>query len=137
MHSKRFIRAVIALVVGFALLWFVEHMKAAEPRARSRSSALPLSSIRRVPPGRYGRQTGRVPVGLAGKQDLFVVQSRSSRPSALTDFPVNSDMLQSDIGQFEWVSADQLVFAPEVNSGRLTVSALRRRGWRDSASMDR
>ncbi len=45
----------------------------------------------------------------AGKQDLFVVRPGQT-PVALTDFPVDPDTLLSDIGEFEWVSDDQVLF---------------------------
>jgi len=48
----------------------------------------------------------------AGKQDLYTVQAGSA-PFALTDFPVNPDTLRSDLGQFAWVSADQVIFVRE------------------------
>jgi hypothetical protein len=48
----------------------------------------------------------------AGKQDLFVVKPGGT-PVALTDFPVNPAMLQSDIGHFEWASNDQIIFAKD------------------------
>ncbi|MGE0406111.1 MAG: prolyl oligopeptidase family serine peptidase [Candidatus Korobacteraceae bacterium] len=46
----------------------------------------------------------------AGKQDLFVVRP-GEKPVALTDFPVDADMLQSDIGSFEWASPTRILFA--------------------------
>ena len=46
----------------------------------------------------------------AGKQDLFMVRA-GSPPVALTDFPVDPDMLLSDIGHFEWSSADTIIFS--------------------------
>lgn len=46
----------------------------------------------------------------AGKQDLFVVRP-GGVPVALTDFPVDPDLLVSDIGHFEWSSPDQLIFS--------------------------
>ena len=45
----------------------------------------------------------------AGKQDLFTI-SPGGKPEALTDFPVNPDLLQSDIGQWEWMSDDRILF---------------------------
>lgn len=48
----------------------------------------------------------------AGKQDLFVVRP-GEKPMALTDFPVNPSTWRSDIGHFEWVSADQIFFSRE------------------------
>ena len=38
-----------------------------------------------------------------GKQDLFVV-TPGQKPVALTDFPVDPDILTSDIASFSWVS---------------------------------
>ncbi len=48
----------------------------------------------------------------AGKQDLFAVKPGGT-PVALTDFPINPAMLQSDIGRFEWASNDQIIFAKD------------------------
>lgn len=45
----------------------------------------------------------------AGKQDLFVV-SPGQTPVALTDFPVDAEMLVSDIGSFAWASSDEILF---------------------------
>jgi dipeptidyl aminopeptidase/acylaminoacyl peptidase len=56
----------------------------------------------------------------AGKQDLFIVKSGSA-PVALTDFPVDPDLLISDIGHFEWASPEMIIFG---KGGQLwTVSA--------------
>lgn len=60
----------------------------------------------------------------AGKQDLFVV-TPGQAPKALTDFPVDPDLLQSDIGAFAWISNDEILFG---RSGRL---------WKVSASAGR
>ena len=57
----------------------------------------------------------------AGKQDLFVV-TPGQAPKALTDFPVDPDLLQSDLGAFAWISNDELLFG---RNGRL---------WKVSAS---
>ena len=46
----------------------------------------------------------------AGKQDLFMVRPGSA-PVALTDFPVDPDMLLSDIGHFEWASPEEIIFS--------------------------
>lgn len=46
----------------------------------------------------------------AGKQDLFVA-SPGQPPVALTDFPVDPDTLQSDIGEWVWASPDQILFS--------------------------
>ncbi|HTM31926.1 MAG TPA: DPP IV N-terminal domain-containing protein, partial [Vicinamibacterales bacterium] len=51
----------------------------------------------------------------AGKQDLFVV-APGSQPVALTDFPVDPDLLQSDLGGFAWISSDEILFG---RSGQL------------------
>ncbi|HUE84846.1 MAG TPA: prolyl oligopeptidase family serine peptidase [Vicinamibacterales bacterium] len=46
----------------------------------------------------------------AGKQDVFVV-TPGQAPVALTDFPVDQDLLQSDIGALAWASPDEILFA--------------------------
>src|SRR5580698_4503943 len=46
----------------------------------------------------------------AGKQDLFMVKPGGT-PVALTDFPVDPDLLVSDIGHFEWASPDEIIFS--------------------------
>jgi dipeptidyl aminopeptidase/acylaminoacyl peptidase len=46
----------------------------------------------------------------AGKQDLFMVRPGST-PVALTDFPVDPDLLVSDIGYFEWSSPEEVIFS--------------------------
>jgi hypothetical protein len=48
----------------------------------------------------------------AGKQDLFVV-TPGQKPVALTDFPVDPDLLVSDIGAFAWVSPDEIIFGKD------------------------
>ena len=48
----------------------------------------------------------------AGKQDLFVV-TPGSAPVPLTDFPVDPDLLVSDIGAFGWASNDQILFGKD------------------------
>jgi dipeptidyl aminopeptidase/acylaminoacyl peptidase len=45
----------------------------------------------------------------AGKQDLFAV-TPGSAPVALTDFAVDPDLLQSDLGGFAWRTADEILF---------------------------
>jgi len=46
----------------------------------------------------------------AGKQDLFVV-TPDQKPIALTDFPVDPQMRLSDIGDFDWLSNDRILFS--------------------------
>jgi len=60
----------------------------------------------------------------AGKQDIYTVQA-GSPPVALTDFPVSPDTLRSDIGHFEWVGAEQVVFTKD--AGLWTVSTATRK----------
>jgi dipeptidyl aminopeptidase/acylaminoacyl peptidase len=48
----------------------------------------------------------------AGKQDLYISQG-SGLPIALTDFPVDPEILTSNIAHFEWVSADEIYFSME------------------------
>lgn len=48
----------------------------------------------------------------AGKQDLFVV-TPGSAPVALTDFPLDPDLQQSDLGAIAWASNDQILFGKD------------------------
>jgi dipeptidyl aminopeptidase/acylaminoacyl peptidase len=48
----------------------------------------------------------------AGKQDLYTVQAGQT-PVELTDFLVNPDTLRSDIGAFEWISNDKILFVKD------------------------
>jgi WD40-like Beta Propeller Repeat len=48
----------------------------------------------------------------AGKQDLFVV-TPGRPPVQLTDFPVDPDLLVSDMGAFAWVSNDEILFGKD------------------------
>ena len=48
----------------------------------------------------------------AGKQDLFVV-TPGQKPIALTDFPVDPEMLQSDIASIAWASPNEILFAKD------------------------
>ena len=48
----------------------------------------------------------------AGKQDLYVSEG-SGTPAALTNFPVDPEMLTSNIGHFECASANEVIFAKE------------------------
>ncbi len=60
----------------------------------------------------------------AGKQDLFAV-TPGEAPVALTNFPVDPDLLVSDIDHFEWASAEDIIFS---KGGRLwSVSTRSRR----------
>ena len=47
-----------------------------------------------------------------GKQDLFVV-TPGQRPVALTDFPVDPDLLVSDINSLAWVSPTEVLFSKD------------------------
>jgi dipeptidyl aminopeptidase/acylaminoacyl peptidase len=48
----------------------------------------------------------------AGKQNLFMVRA-GAQPIALTEFPVNSDTLISDIGHFEWAASDEIILSKD------------------------
>jgi dipeptidyl aminopeptidase/acylaminoacyl peptidase len=48
----------------------------------------------------------------AGKQNLFMVRA-GAQAIALTDFPVNSDTLISDIGHFEWAASDEIILSKD------------------------
>ena len=47
-----------------------------------------------------------------GKQDLFVV-TPGKPPIALTDFPVDPQILTSDIGNFAWLSPNEILFSKD------------------------
>jgi dipeptidyl aminopeptidase/acylaminoacyl peptidase len=55
----------------------------------------------------------------AGKQDLYMSQG-SGAPVALTDFPVDPEIYTSNIGHYEWMSADTIIFSKD--GGLWTVS---------------
>ncbi len=63
----------------------------------------------------------------AGKQDLYVSQGGGA-PIALTNFPVDPEIYTSDIGHFEWVSAEEIYFAKD--GGLWTVSTATRKPTR-------
>jgi dipeptidyl aminopeptidase/acylaminoacyl peptidase len=48
----------------------------------------------------------------AGKQDLYMSQG-SGDPVPLTNFPIDPEILTSNIGHFEWVSSDQILFSKD------------------------
>src|ERR1700693_5317358 len=50
----------------------------------------------------------------AGKQDLYLAQPGSA-PVALTDFPVDPDILTSNITHFEWSTNDEIIFGKDGN----------------------
>src|SRR5882762_7086830 len=58
----------------------------------------------------------------AGKQDLYTVHVGDA-PVALTDFPVSPDTLRSDIGAFEWVSNDKILFVKDGSIWSVTTDA--------------
>lgn len=47
-----------------------------------------------------------------GKQDLFVV-TPGQRPVALTDYPVDPDILTSNIASFTWISPNEILFSKD------------------------
>src|SRR5215831_8662210 len=47
-----------------------------------------------------------------GKQDLFAV-TPGQRPVALTDYPVDPDILTSNITAFSWVSPNEILFSKD------------------------
>jgi len=47
-----------------------------------------------------------------GKQDLFVV-TPGQRAIALTDFPVDAEILTSDIASFTWLSSNEILFSKD------------------------
>src|SRR5262245_21288585 len=47
-----------------------------------------------------------------GKQDLFVA-TPGQKPVALTDFPLDSEILTSDIASFAWLSPNEILFSKD------------------------
>jgi dienelactone hydrolase len=60
----------------------------------------------------------------AGKQDLFMVRA-GEQPVALTNFPVDPDILTSDIHHFEWSSPDELIFSKGGQLWSVSTSSLK------------
>jgi dipeptidyl aminopeptidase/acylaminoacyl peptidase len=58
----------------------------------------------------------------AGKQDLFMVRA-GEPPIALTDFPVDPNLLVSDIGHFEWSSSGEIIFSKGDQLWRVSISS--------------
>lgn len=58
----------------------------------------------------------------AGKQDLFVV-APGTEPKALTDFPLDPELWQSDLGAFAWLSNDELLFGRHGQLWKVSVTA--------------
>ena len=58
----------------------------------------------------------------AGKQDLFVV-TPGSAARQLTDFPVDPNLLVSDIGNVAWTSNDELLFGKDGGLWTVSVAA--------------
>jgi dipeptidyl aminopeptidase/acylaminoacyl peptidase len=48
----------------------------------------------------------------AGKQDLYMARAGEA-PVALTNFPVDPEILTSNIGHFEWASSDEILFSKD------------------------
>jgi dipeptidyl aminopeptidase/acylaminoacyl peptidase len=72
----------------------------------------------------------------AGKQDLYMAQP-GSPPVALTDFPVDPDILTSDISHFEWASADEVIFDKDGNLWTVSIASrkpTRLAGYQDVTS---
>jgi hypothetical protein len=72
----------------------------------------------------------------AGKQDLFVV-TPGGTPVRLTDFPVDPDLLLSDISAFAWASNTDILFGKDGQLWSVSVSAptpQRAAGFADAGS---
>ena len=107
----------MSIKVASACLFFVAGLGAV-------SAALSLQAPRgsitidriaeiKYPTGQHWSPDGKTVAFLwdaAGKQELYIVKAGES-PIALTDFPVDPDMLLSDIGHFEWVTPDEVMFS--------------------------
>jgi dipeptidyl aminopeptidase/acylaminoacyl peptidase len=58
----------------------------------------------------------------AGKQELFAA-TPGEAPKALTDFPVDPDLLLSDIGAFAWTGPDRILFGKDGKLWTVTPSS--------------
>ena len=58
----------------------------------------------------------------AGNQQLFVVRAGEA-PVALTSFPVDPDLLTSDLGHFEWSAADEIILSKGSQLWRVSTSS--------------
>jgi dipeptidyl aminopeptidase/acylaminoacyl peptidase len=57
----------------------------------------------------------------AGKQDIYMARP-GSPPVALTDYPVDPELLISNISHFEWMSAEEIVFDKDDNLYTVNIS---------------
>lgn len=58
----------------------------------------------------------------AGNQQLYMVRAGDA-PVALTNFPVDPDLLVCDIGHFEWSGPDEILFSKDSQLYRVSASA--------------
>ena len=57
----------------------------------------------------------------AGKQDLYLSQG-SGAPVALTNFPVDPEIYTSNIGHYEWSSANEIIFSKDGGLWSVSIS---------------
>jgi len=57
----------------------------------------------------------------AGKQDLYMSQG-SGAPVALTNFPVDPEIYTSNIGHYEWSSANEIIFSKDGGLWSVSIS---------------
>lgn len=58
----------------------------------------------------------------AGNQQLFVVRAGET-PIALTNFPVDPDLLICDIGHFEWAAPDEIILSKGGQLWKVSISS--------------
>jgi dipeptidyl aminopeptidase/acylaminoacyl peptidase len=99
---------------------------------QGRAQGKPLGSITidRIADIKYPSQARWSPDGktvaflwdAAGNEQLFMVQAGEA-PVALTNFPVDPNLLTSDIGHFEWSSADEIILSKGNQLWRVSTSS--------------
>jgi dipeptidyl aminopeptidase/acylaminoacyl peptidase len=102
-------RGLIASTAALVPLLWVNLLAASTPRG---SITIDLIAEIKYPTGQSWSPDNKTIAFLwdaAGKQDIFTVHADGA-PVALTDFPVSPDTLRSDIGRFEWVANDRVLF---------------------------